>query len=73
MNVGGREEVVRALAMSVERRLVVCRDSLPPFRIAALPAPSQLDVERCEGRRTGFDGESSDVDHHLGSRLEDDE
>ena len=34
---GGQEEEERARVMEWERASVVCRDSLPPFRIAALP------------------------------------
>lgn len=37
MKVRGREVVDKALEMRVERKVVVWRDSFPPFRIAALP------------------------------------
>jgi hypothetical protein len=37
MNVFGICVVARASEIRVERRVAVCIDSLPPFRMAALP------------------------------------
>jgi hypothetical protein len=38
MNVGGMGVGARARDMRLDRRVAVCIDSLPPFRMAALPA-----------------------------------
>lgn len=66
MGVGARAEDMRA-----ERRLEVCRDSLPPLRMAAFPGVSAGPLLYDSGiGLTALDSQRGDIDHHLRPRLE---
>jgi hypothetical protein len=70
MNVFGICVVARASEIREERRVAVCIDSFPPFRIAAFPT-RQL-CPPWNNQLTRLDSESSDIDYYLRPSLEDD-
>lgn len=60
--------------MREERTVAVLMDSLPPFKIAALPVTEELAVTVLSALLlTTFDGQSSDVHNNFGPSLKDDE
>lgn len=71
MKVGGMDVEERASDMRLESNVAVCKDSLPPFKIAALPSISMVPGEDTAKKPTRLDSQCGNVDNHFRSSLKD--